>query len=128
MVTRMKVKVYYYKNHDYFLDTYGDEGTERYRNVTFPLRDEECHVTDLNDHVLIQELEIPEQIRDREPLAIAEYVFMVMNTEMNPLITPDGQNKVRASRTHTSMSVGDIVEIDGAYHYCASFGFNEISI
>lgn len=42
----------------------------------------------------------------------------------NPLGTPEGQAKVRASGTHhTSMSVGDVVKIGRKLHVAVSVGF-----
>ena len=58
---------------------------------------------------------------------IAERVFSVMNSyEVNPLSRghPEGghQEWVRG-KTHTSMSVGDIVCIEGKYIMCADVGW-----
>jgi len=47
----------------------------------------------------------------------------------NPLATPKGQDKVRDSGTHhTSMSVGDMVEVDGDHYIVADFGFKKVKV
>jgi hypothetical protein len=149
----MNVKVYYYRStEEHFVATYGyEEGIKRYRNITFPLNDE-VHVTDLSDHALVAELEIPDF---ESPLQAAEFIFMTFNSwTQNPLSAGYGlkdeyggsdfealseaekafrrghnRNSTKGKGVgHTSMSIGDIVEIDGRFFYCASIGFREIPI
>lgn len=130
----MIAKLYYYKRaEEHFVATYGyDAGIAKYRNITFPLRDEEMIVTKQSlieelDHVLIYELEVPAQLEGKDNLAIAEFIFSMFNYEhLNPLCTDEGQRTVRAKRTHTSMSVGDCVQIGDRFFYCANFGFKEV--
>ena len=138
----MKAKIYYYRAaEEHFVETYGVEvGLKKYRNITFPLN-EEVNTTAEEiraevDHVMIVELEIPEKIQDYDPMAIAEYAFMAMNNyNLNPLAVDyyeklgvedvrQGQRKIRENKcSHTSMSVGDAVEINGEIYLTASIGF-----
>jgi hypothetical protein len=51
------------------------------------------------------------------------------NGEKNPLANPDGQAKIRALGVrHTSMSIGDVISIDGKYWIVAGIGFRELII
>jgi hypothetical protein len=54
-----------------------------------------------------------------------EVVYHVTNTQSGNLweiIQP----KLSAFRTHTSISIGDEIEIDGQVYICADFGFEKI--
>lgn len=59
--------------------------------------------------------------------ATLEHLFIMFNGEMgytNPLSDQGGQNMLKLLGVgHTSMSVGDIVEIDGVAYFCDSFGW-----
>ena len=44
--------------------------------------------------------------------------FSLYNGEDNPLQTKENQNFIRSVKTHTSMSVGDVVSIDGVLYLC----------
>lgn len=53
-------------------------------------------------------------------------VFAILNdgsSVPNPLTTQKNQQFVRENGTHTSMSIGDIVEIKGIYHMCEDVGW-----
>lgn len=148
----MQVKVYYFRDYENFIQRYGyDGGTRRYRDITCPL-DESFPVwavwRNMPDHVLVATLEYTGTSTD--PKAIAEWVFMVMNSfTQNPLsagyglgdIDPEtlpadeiarrtAQNRKAvhdAGTAHTSMSVGDAVEIGGKLYVAASVGFVEVA-
>lgn len=56
-------------------------------------------------------------------------LFSIYNQDhLNPLSTPEGQARIRSSGVrHTSMSVGDIVKIDGKYFIVAPIGWREVA-
>lgn len=47
--------------------------------------------------------------------------FSLYNGEDNPLVTKENQIFIKNVRTHTSMSVGDIVSINGILYLCEDF-------
>ena len=56
---------------------------------------------------------------------ICEQIYKQTNLYQGPLwetIEP----KLSATRTHTSISIGDEIEIDGQVYICADFGFEKI--
>jgi hypothetical protein len=77
------------------------------------------------------ELELPKQVSD--DFRICEAIYKVTNlqgeladfgaslTEINLWKTIE--SKLSPTRTHTSLSVGDEVEIDGRAYICADLGF-----
>lgn len=49
------------------------------------------------------------------------------NYNTNPLSSNEGQNKIKNSPVqHTSMSVGDIIQINKKYYIVSNFGFKEV--
>lgn len=53
-------------------------------------------------------------------------VFSILNGESyiaNPLCISQNQRFIHENGTHTSMSVGDIVEINGIYYLCEDIGW-----
>ena len=81
------------------------------------------------------EVELPKQVSD--DLRICEAIYKVTNlqgelaefgaslTEINlwETIKP----KLSPTRTHTSLSIGDEIEIDGRAYICADLGFIKVS-
>lgn len=58
-----------------------------------------------------------------------EDAFVIFNDAgivENPLSTPENQQFIRNAGTHTSMSVGDIVEIKGVMYLCEDIGWREL--
>lgn len=59
-------------------------------------------------------------------LEICEKLFSETNSDL--LSSDKAQEKIRASKAHhTSMSVGDIVQIDSEYYLCVGFGFKKVT-
>ena len=56
---------------------------------------------------------------------ICEQIYKQTNTYGGP-VWEIIQPLLSATRTHTSLSVGDEVEIDGQVYICADFGFEKI--
>jgi len=56
---------------------------------------------------------------------ICEQIYKQTNLYQGPLWETI-QPKLSATRTHTSISVGDEIEIDGQVYICADFGFEKI--
>lgn len=51
-------------------------------------------------------------------------MFALLNSEDNPLGTPEEQRYIREKMLHTSMSVGDVLkEKDGPFWLCLPFGW-----
>ena len=50
-----------------------------------------------------------------------------MNTQDNPMSTKEMQTWIRENNvSHTSMSVGDVIELDNKVFVCASEGWKEV--
>jgi hypothetical protein len=48
------------------------------------------------------------------------------NQKTNPLCFPESQKLLRHYKSHTYMSVGDVISIDGVYYSVKQFGFEKI--
>jgi len=68
------------------------------------------------------ETEFPETVAHAQ---ICEVVFADTNTYQG-YIWGKIEPKMSAKRTHTSISVGDEIEIDGQVYICADLGFEKI--
>lgn len=66
-----------------------------------------------NDYEIVAKEEIPESKND---LDICEYIFSKYNSDCRP-----------NGKTHRSMCVGDIVDINSKLYICKKIGFEEIS-
>lgn len=54
-------------------------------------------------------------------------IFEQLNVGDNPLATTENQEWLKANEVcHTSMSVGDVVQLDDQYFVCAGVGWEEI--
>lgn len=56
-----------------------------------------------------------------------EELFTLFNSDDNPLSTTECQKFIRENKSHTSMSVGDVISIDGDYYIVDGMGFKSIS-
>lgn len=56
-----------------------------------------------------------------------ETIFSRFNSDDNPLSTKDYQNKIKDLKAHTSMSMGDVVQIDSSYYMVAGMGFEPVN-
>ena len=65
------------------------------------------------------ETEFPDTVKHAQ---ICEVIFADTNTYQG-YIWEKIQPKMSTKRTHTSISVGDEIEIDGQVYICADFGF-----
>lgn len=73
----------------------------------------------------ISSVEFETEFNIDDPQKICEVIYHVTNTYSGNLwdiIQP----KLSLTRTHTSISVGDEIEIDGQVYICADFGFEKI--
>jgi hypothetical protein len=69
------------------------------------------------------EIEIPEVVGQyQNDKQICEQIFKQTNTYQGP-IWDVIQPKMSETRTHTAISVGDEIVIDGREYICADFGF-----
>jgi hypothetical protein len=78
---------------------------------------------EINRYISFVEFETEFTVEDAQKFC--EVVYHVTNTYSGNLweiIQP----KLSAFRTHTSISVGDEIEIDGQVYICADFGFEKI--
>jgi hypothetical protein len=78
---------------------------------------------EINRYISFVEFETEFAVEDAQKFC--EVVYHVTNTQSGNLweiIQP----KLSAFRTHTSMSIGDEIEIDGQVYICADFGFEKI--
>ncbi len=59
-----------------------------------------------------------------------EDAFVLLNDggdKPNPLSSQENQEFIRKHKLHTSMSVGDIIEIGGNYYLCEDIGWKELT-
>lgn len=94
-----------------------------YRKEMFPRTKE----VDMKDYVLVSTRELAAP--DREDSHVLEDIFGIYNW-IDPTFQPDSLNSNfnRNGADHTSMSVGDIVDIDGKYYHCEVAGWREIDV
>lgn len=72
------------------------------------------------------EIELPEVVtKTVTDQHICEQISKQTNLYQGPLWETI-QPKLSATRTHTSISIGDEIEIDGQVYICADFGFEKI--
>lgn len=63
----------------------------------------------------------------QDDLAICERLFEATNIG-NLLSSKEAQARIKASKAHhTSMSVGDVVQIDSKFYLCADCGFKDVT-
>uniref|UniRef100_A0A6C0C9X1 Uncharacterized protein n=1 Tax=viral metagenome TaxID=1070528 RepID=A0A6C0C9X1_9ZZZZ len=55
-------------------------------------------------------------------------LFAIYNSDQNPLSTVAMQKYIQEKNTHTSMSVGDVIYIDGIPYSVSGFGFKKMTI
>ena len=55
-----------------------------------------------------------------------EKIFRKFNSRENPLSTRDNQEKIKSLETHTSMSVGDVIQINDKYYSVSGEGFHQV--
>lgn len=63
--------------------------------------------------------------------AVCEMVFHLMNSPAHITDFVDehvSQDHIREQKSHTSTSVGDIVQVDDKFYYCDDFGFELIEL
>ena len=80
---------------------------------------------EINRYISFVEFETEFKIDESNVDKFLEVVYHSTNTYLGNLwqiIEP----KLSAFRTHTSISVGDEIEIDGQVYICADFGFEKI--
>jgi hypothetical protein len=80
---------------------------------------------EINRYISFVEFETDFKIAEADVDQFLEVVYRVTNTysgELWKIIEP----KLSAFRTHTSISIGDEIEIDGQVYICADFGFEKI--
>lgn len=65
---------------------------------------------------------------ENEIMDYIENLFFTFNSDNNPLSSPNIQKKLKEFNSHTSMSMGDIVQINNDYYMVAGVGFNKITL
>lgn len=70
--------------------------------------------------IMKENLEITHVKMPSPPIEIKDpdEAFSLYNGEDNPLQIKESQDFIRNARVHTSMSVGDVVSIDGILYLC----------
>jgi len=70
--------------------------------------------------------DLPNPIHD---LAVLDTIFYLMNhDEINPMSNKEMQTWIRENKvSHTSMSVGDVIELDNKTFVCATVGWKEVA-
>ena len=81
---------------------------------------------EINRYISFVEFELPEVVsKTVSDQHICEQIYKQTNTYGGP-VWEIIQPKLSAFRTHTSISIGDEIEIDGQVYICADFGFEKI--
>jgi hypothetical protein len=81
---------------------------------------------EINRYISFVEFELPEVVsKTVSDQHICEQISKQTNTYGGP-VWEIIQPKLSAFRTHTAISVGDEIEIDGQVYICADFGFEKI--
>ena len=63
-----------------------------------------------------------------DEIALLDAIFSIMNTQDNPMATKEKQTWIRENKvSHTSMSVGDVIELNEHVFVCASEGWKEVA-
>ena len=64
----------------------------------------------------------------KEHACFLAVIFSIMNTQDNPMSTKEMQNWIKENKvSHTSMSVGDVIELNNKTYVCATVGWKEIA-
>lgn len=96
-----------YKNNDFITFTFDSEsGVNWVDNIKYTKLYSGTFEVDMNDN------------------KICEQLFELFNGNNNPLI--EKQDLIQETRTHTSMSVGDIIQLKNIKYLCGAFGFVEL--
>ena len=56
-----------------------------------------------------------------------EHIFELFNSDNNPLSAPKYQTIIKNLKAHTSMSVGDVIQVDDNYYVVDGLGFKELN-
>jgi hypothetical protein len=86
------------------------------RDICFGLK--YCQINNIKIHILLG------RIDSKNP----DEIFIALQSEE---YSPEGQARrliKNLELTHTSMSVGDIIEFDGKYMFCDNLGWTELKI
>lgn len=78
----------------------------------------------LRDYTCMTEIDLPQ---DSLPRTL-NYVFELFNMEGNPLIMKEKQQLIKVTSLHTSMSVGDVVIIDGVAYIVWPCGWGKLEL
>ena len=79
---------------------------------------------DIGRYISSVTFEVPKQVGN--PYGICEEIFKQTNTYKGELFEEFIQPLLSGTRTHTALSIGDEVEIDGQVYICGDFGFYKI--
>jgi len=74
----------------------------------------------------VSSVEFKLPVSDKTDLAICEEIFKQTNLYQGTWWSLLIQPLLSETRTHTSISIGDEIEIDGQVYICADFGFEKI--
>lgn len=107
----MEIKIYYYNDHFIAKNIYYlfGEIPDNFRNNHF----NEKNYSHVHSGVILQ--------HDDNIHETLEKIFELFNSAENPLY-----HKVVDTRTHTSMSICDIILLNNKYYIVSSIGFKEI--
>jgi hypothetical protein len=78
------------------------------------------------DSTYVNVYELSNVILDNNVENYLEDLFKLFNSGDNPLCSNEKQSLIQKSKSHTSMSVGDVVCIDENYYMVCPTGFKKI--
>jgi hypothetical protein len=80
-------------------------------------------------YICFYESNVPENVDVNNKANLYEFlenIFRTFNSEDNPLNDQVIQKKIRELKSHTSMSVGDVVLVNNVYYYVGCTGFGKL--
>lgn len=55
-----------------------------------------------------------------------EHCFSRFNSDNNPLLEEPYQKFIKENKLHTSLSVGDVIQLEDKFYVCKGFGWEEL--
>ena len=110
-----RVKIYYY--------CLGQMTTKEFCRISLLTK---VKIEDLNKYYLcLYTFETDDTINNT--VEYLENLFKKFNSNENPLSNEEYQTKIKESKCHTSMSTGDVIQIDDDFYVVGGTGFKKIN-
>ena len=110
----MEYKIYYFKTVKFTIDPYYNKKISM----------DKKYMDDNYFHIYTGTLDEPSEDTHQN----LQRIMSLFNSDNNPLSNSEYQMNIRSNMLHTSMSVNDVVFINGEFYRVDNFGFNKIKI